>query len=594
MTLEASRAPSVEASVGGEDHAAPGGRPSASGKAGWRNPFGPIRSFRERAAYIVLIVVTGIFVALPVYFVFQEAFSNGFAGVRELATETGLGESILNTVILVVGSSAIALVLGTVLAWMAHRLPAGRRWMGIIPFLPLVVPQVALVTGYNFMGNPTIGYLNLLIRAVFRLDPTSQGPIDVYSLGWITVICGFSMTAFVFVFMRTSMSQLNQEIIDAGATSGAGPIRVFFTIVLPLLRPALIYGVFTVLLIGMGQFTAPLLLGNPAGIDVLTTDMFRAINNVDSPLAAAFGLPILVAGLLLLVVQRFALRNPERFVTVGGRSSRPLSRTGGFGQTLLVLFGLVAVVIPLIGLVIVSLQPYWSETIDPSVFTFKNFVDVITTPDLAGAIRNSLVFAFGTVVIALPLAYICARVIHSRSKHPVIADIQDTIVNLPLGIPAAIFGVGFLVLYTATPIKLYGNGWGVILLYVAIVLPLALRLQLAGLANLGTELNSAAAASGAGLFRRAFTIDVPLLRPAFGSAAALIVVTASHEFTASLLIRSAHTQVMGTALYDLFNFGVYPDAAAMAFVMCLVTVLGVGIAFLIGGGGAFNQLGGRK
>lgn len=593
MTLEASPARSAEPPVG-PDRVAAGATPPERIGPDWLHPFGPIRSAGQRAAYIALIVITGVFVALPVFYVFQEAFEDGFAGVRRLTTAPGLGKSMVNTLILVVGSSAIALVLGTGLAWMAHRLPAGRRWLGILPFLPLVVPQVALVTGYAFMGNPTIGYVNLLIRAVLGQDATAEGPINVYDLGWITVICGFSMTAFVFVFMRTSMSQLNQEIIDAGAASGAGPLRVFFTIVIPILRPALIYGTFTVLLIGMGQFTAPLLLGNPAGIDVLTTNMYRALNGADSALAAAFGLPILVAGLALLVVQRFALRNPERFVTAGGRSSRPLSRTGITGQLLLVAFGLVAVVIPLIGLVIVSVQPYWSQFIDPSAFTLQNFIDVLTTPNLADAIRNSLLFAFGTVLIALPLAHICARVIYRRSKHPVISDIQDTIVNLPLGIPAAIFGVGFLVLYTSTPVKLYGNGWGVVLLYVAIVLPLALRLQLAGLANLGTELNSAAAVSGAGLFRRIFTIDVPLLRPAFGSAAALIVVIASHEFTASLLIRSARTQVMGTALYDLFNFGIYPSAAAMAFIMCLVTVLGVGVAFLIGGGGAFNQLRGRN
>jgi hypothetical protein len=46
---------------------------------------------------------------------------------------------------------------------------------------------------------------------------------------------------------------------------------------------------------------------------------------------------------------------------------------------------------------------------------------------------------------------------------------------------------------------------------------------------------------------------------------------------------------MGTQLYELFNYSSYASAAAMAVVMCLITVVGVALAFVMGGAGAMNR-----
>ena len=73
-------------------------------------------------------------------------------------------------------------------------------------------------------------------------------------------------------------------------------------------------------------------------------------------------------------------------------------------------------------------------------------------------------------------------------------------------------------------------------------------------------------------------------RGAISGAAALMFVLLSHEFTASLFVRSTHTQVMGTILYDIWTTGSYGLVAAMALVMCAITTLGVVIAVWLGGG----------
>ena len=64
----------------------------------------------------------------------------------------------------------------------------------------------------------------------------------------------------------------------------------------------------------------------------------------------------------------------------------------------------------------------------------------------------------------------------------------------------------------------------------------------------------------------------------------------THEFTASLLVRSSTMQTMGTALYDFWSNGFYPEVAAIALVMTAVTLVGVLIAVTIGGTDALSKL----
>jgi iron(III) transport system permease protein len=64
----------------------------------------------------------------------------------------------------------------------------------------------------------------------------------------------------------------------------------------------------------------------------------------------------------------------------------------------------------------------------------------------------------------------------------------------------------------------------------------------------------------------------------------------THEFAASVLVRSPTTQVMGTVLFDYWNNGSYPLVAAIALIMAVVTSVGVLIAVLIGGSKALSSL----
>jgi iron(III) transport system permease protein len=129
-----------------------------------------------------------------------------------------------------------------------------------------------------------------------------------------------------------------------------------------------------------------------------------------------------------------------------------------------------------------------------------------------------------------------------------------------------------------------------VVVYVTIMLPFATRMQLAARMSLGPHFQAAARVSGAGLLRSHVGIVMPMLRSSIAGSAALIFVLMTHEFAASMLVRSPQIQVMGTILYDMWTLVSFPMVAAMGLVMCVITAAGVSLALLAGGTKSMESL----
>jgi iron(III) transport system permease protein len=419
-----------------------------------------------------------------------------------------------------------------------------------------------------------------------------SGPVDVYTMPWIVLITGFGLTAFVYLFVATGLQNINSELIEAAQVSGSRPLGVFFRVTLPLLRPVLIYGGGVALLLGLGQFTGPLLLGRQAGISVLTTDMYLAVSQspVDYAVAAAIGSPLLLFGLAVVILSKYLLGDQARFVTHGGKAFRSQARPSKLATAAIIGYFLLATGLPVFALTVVALSRFWSGDIAVSEFTLDNLRQVFAESGIVDAIVNSVSLSLLSVLIAIPVGFIAASLLVKGRRFPIIRSLVDFVITMPLGIPAVIFGVGFLLTYTRPPFILYGTRWVIVLVYVTLMLPFTTRMQLGGLLALGNTYVEAARVSGANSLRTNLQIILPLMRPTIGAASALMFVLLTHEFAASLLVRAPTIQVMGTVLFDFWVNGSYPLVAAIALVMSVVTAAGVAIAVVVGGSDVFSKL----
>jgi len=546
----------------------------------------------RRIALLALVVAVGYLVLLPLYRLQHEALADGAAGYEAAFTAPRVGRTIRFTIALAFGSLAIAMVLGTLLAWAATRLPRRLGFLRVVPILPIVVPAIASVIGWAFLLSPRPGYVNVALRKLPWWSDLDQGPINVFTVPWIIIVTGISLTSFVYLFVSAGFAQISGDHIEAAQVAGSGSWGVFFKVILPLLRPSLTYGGGVALLLGLGQFTAPLLLGRNGGIDVVTTDMYRAMANYPPQYgrAAALGSTLLLFGLIVVFAQRVLLGDHRRFVTHGGKAFRPERTRSWLAAIGLVAYSTVATVLPLGALAVVSLSKFWTADIDVGSFVLDNYRDLFDQATITDGIKNSILISLIAVAICLPLGFVIANVLLRGTRFRILRAALDVIVALPLGIPAVVFGVGFLMAYTQGPLVLYGTRWVIVLVYVTLMLPFTTRMQLSALVSFGNSYLEAARVSGSGLIAANLKVVVPMMRSTLGGAAALMFVLLTHEFAASMLVRSSTTQVMGTVLYNTWSSGSYPLVAAIALVMTAVTAVGVLVAVLLAGSDVLSRL----
>lgn len=541
---------------------------------------------------LLFVVALAYLTLLPLVRLQILAFEDNGAAYRTVFGSDEIWGTVWTTVELALGSVAIAVVCGTALAWASTLLSPRLRLLRILPILPIVVPAVASVLGWSFLLSPGPGYINALLRHLPWWSDQFEGPADIYTVKWIVIITGLALTSFIYLFVSAGFESINAELIEAAQVSGSSRAWVFFHVTLPLLRPSLVYGTGVALLLGLGQFTGPLLLGANRNITVLTTDMFRATQQEPPQydIAAAYGSPLLVFGIVVIILNKILLGEQSRFVTHGGKAFRQVEKSSKLAAIVLVAYGIAATFLPIFGLVVVGLSSYWSGTIDIHSFTLDNFHTIFADSAVIKGIKTSLITSSIAVAIMLPVGFVIASLLRKRREHRLAGPSLDLLVAIPLSIPAVIFGVGFLLTYTNKPFVLYGTMWVMILVYMTLMLPFSTRMQLSGMIALGDTYREASRVCGAGWLRTNLTVIAPLMRATFGGAAALMFILLANEFAASLLVRATTVQVMGTLLYDYYGSGLYPQVACVALVMIGVTAAGVLVALLISGSDIFSKL----
>lgn len=556
---------------------------------------GLVNRYGGKAAWYVFSIGMALFVLVPIVMFFARAFEGGGSAIGDVFTSPGIGRIMFNTVLLAVGATIIAGVLAVVLALLVMRVPA--KWRGLaafLPQLPLVIPPVASIVGWIFIFAPTVGYGNTLLRGLPFFDSMTEGPVNIYSLGAIIGITGIDLTGIAFAFVFARLHEINGSLVAAAKLCGASAPKAFFTIALPLLRPALVSSLVVVFLLGLGQFTAPLLLGTNGGIDVLTTEIFHLREQfpIDYAATAALGLPLVALGIGSILVQRAVIGDQRRYVT-DGASPGAATRTSRWSLAAIIFYAFVTCVVPLLALAHVAISPFWAGDLTNTSFTMRHITATLTNPTVTSAITNSVVISIIAAVLVIPFGFIAALALSGVLKAPrPVQLVLDFVFLGPLAVPRAMLGLAVLYVFLRPPFNLYGTLALFVIGFVFIVLPFSLRSQHASLIGLHPSLFEAARVCGAGQFRTVLNIALPLTRRGMAAALAIMLILLSHDFAVSVMLRSPGNHVMGTAIYEFYEGGVFPQVAVMAIIMTLVTGVLLALTVWIGGKSALDSVAG--
>ncbi|MSP49627.1 MAG: iron ABC transporter permease [Alphaproteobacteria bacterium] len=536
----------------------------------------------ERLILILLVVFAGLVAVLPV----ARLLIAGLAPSGELdlsvmaaawsreATQRALGRTLVSAL----GGTAISLALGTGFALLVTLTDVRAKTVLVFAFmLPLMIaPQVTALAWIQSLGPGSA-----LLRLV-GLEPPPGTPHPLYGAGGIILLLGLHHAPLVFLALRAALRSLPRELVEAASASGASPLFVVRTVVLPLMRPALAAGAGLAFVSAIGNFGIPALLGIPAGYTVLVTLIYQRLSGFGPrvlPEVAAIAVVLaILAALGLLAQLRSTRRDDSRTATLSaavpgwslGRWRLPVEA----GVWMLLGF---VVFVPLLALVATSVVkaqgvPLSAETATLAHYLYVLFDHGATRRAFANSFSLAGAAALLLMTVAVPLAVLADW---RRSR---IANLLAVAAELPYALPGVVLAIGVILAFLR-PVPLIGIGlyntvWIILIAYLARFLTLAWRPVAAGLAQIDRGLDEAAQAAGAGFAFRLRTIAYPMLAPAMAAGGIIVFLTAFNELTVSALLWSSGRETLGVLVFGLEQAGESTAAAAVA-VLTVAATLGL-------------------
>jgi putative spermidine/putrescine transport system permease protein len=252
------------------------------------------------------LLVILLLVVLPVgWLAWQSVYHNGFTleNYRRIWSEDIYWRSFALTFEISLLVTLLALLLGYPIAYAASIAP--KRW-GIIILALVVLPfwTSVLVRAYAWLALlQRTGVINQLLRQFGVIDE----PLALVHNSFGTIVATLHiLLPFMVLPLYATMQQIPRDLMQAGASLGAGPMLTFWRIFLPLSLPGVLAGSTLVFVLALGFYITPELLGGGRTI-MISMLVSRNVELYDQwGAASAVGVVLLIAvGAIFFAVSRF-------------------------------------------------------------------------------------------------------------------------------------------------------------------------------------------------------------------------------------------------------------------------------------------------
>jgi len=177
---------------------------------------------------------------------------------------------------------------------------AQNMWL-IYILAQLSLSEVLIAFSWQILLSRTAGLANILVWLGLAESSFAMTP----SAGAVLAALVYLAVPFSVLLLFPALSRLDKGLIEAARTLGASPLRTFFTVVIPVTKPAIISSGVTIFVLTLGAIIVPQVLGRPQHwtLSVLITD--QAIFNFNMPFASALAVVLLVlSASVILAVTR--------------------------------------------------------------------------------------------------------------------------------------------------------------------------------------------------------------------------------------------------------------------------------------------------
>lgn len=519
-----------------------------------------------------------VFLILPVANILVSSLTaksaDGQSGWSILLSDTRYLKAIGNTVVLGLGVTALAAVIGVPLAYFTARHSYPGKWLvSILPLITLVIPEVISVqTWLMLLGNNGV-----ITHALY-----DYLGIDIPSFyGWpgLLVVMTFTYYSYIYIGTLAAMRGFDVQLEEAARSLGTSPARSRLKVMVPVIMPAVLASALLVFTLVVGNFATSMFLGHDVELlSVLT--YLAAASEIGGPpvMQSTLATTSILLVMMALFVQRWIIAR-GRYEIVQGRTPEETRVRGAREHVLAILaVGVVLVsMLPLITLVAGAFTRARGPVMRWGEWTLANLERaLIGAPD---PVLNSIMYAGMATALGIAFSTLVSYLIVKKRNR--LTPMLDYVSSLPLALSGTVIGIGLLMTFNTGWLVLSGTGTVIVLAYMVRRLSFGVRNASSTLFNIPDSIEEASVSLGVPPVRSFLKVVLPLMVPAIAAAAVLTWTTTVSELSASIVVYSPGRETVPIQMFRLIDSGLMAQASAYGVI--LITVILVPIVVAIKG-----------
>ncbi len=530
-----------------------------------------IRQFSWPSLWVLAtLLLVAVFLS-PILAVFVAASGESNDLWAHLAS-TVLPRYVGNTLVLAVGVGTVALSFGVSSAWLVTRYAfPGRRWLEWMLLLPAAVP--AYIVAYTYTDFlEYAGPVQSLLRDIFGWQSARDYWFpEIRSMGGAILVMGSVLYPYVYLMARTAFLLTPASLYETAMVAGRD---LFWSVALPLARPAIAAGLALVLMETISDFGTVEFFA----IETLTLGIFNVWLGMNNLAAAAQIASLTFLFIIALLAIEIIARSHRQFMDTGRRPhplvARKLNGWQSWGCTLACLVPItIGFLIPVGVLLGFVLRGY-----------SLNFDDAVLT-----AMWNSLFIATTTALVVMSTATFMTLVCAYRGN--TILRQAAALASVGYAFPGTILAIGVVTVIGAVDwfiTRTLGSTLGIgsegLLAgsLVLIILACSTRFQAIGYGamtsgqqRLPRNLMHASRTLGRTFGQSLREIILPLLAKSFIAGGLLVFVDVMKELPMTLLLRPFNFETLATYVYQFAKDELLEEVAMPALVIVLTGIIPV-------------------
>ena len=531
------------------------------------------RIFRTEQTWPKTSVLLSLFVLLPVAGLIWAALGTD-ENIWQHLLGSVLPNYIVNSLILMTGVGLGVTLIGTCTAWLVAncRFP-GHKLFGWMLILPLAMPAYVMAYIYTDFLEYS-GPLQTALRLTFSWENSTEYWFpEIRSHGGAIVLLSLVLYPYVYALARAAFSEQAISLSEAGRMLGHSPTKVFFSVSLPLARPAIVVGVTLALMETLSDFGTV----DYFAVRTLTTGIFDVWFGMENQSGASQIALVLLTFIILLVWLERTSRKKQKVHYTSRMSSVFRFQLNGWKSALAItccgmpiLFGFL-----LPAIILVTYSSY-------SFNQFK-YADYLTYTG------NTLFLAAGSAVLCMILGIFIGY--SQRLSSHWIVKLATRISTIGYAIPGAALAIGLIISFGAMneviftvsdhfflSAQSFFLSGGVVALFVGYTirfLAISVGSVESGLEKITPNMDMASRTLGSGPFSTLCRIHFPLLRPALLAGSILVFVDTMKELPATLILRPFSFETLATFVYQYASDELLVECAPAALTIVLAGILPV-------------------